>query len=198
MKPVIEKLLACTRRIARLYEEQVEDLDKAFEWYGKLFLEVPTERAVQEQLLRLAPKLGKWKELGALLEEYLYDELSDRPEVLSIVRLAAELFDGRLGDRDTARKFYRRYIEALASDPKEGPRAITLFERALEQWEAWEELVELVDDLIERHEMFLDRGEVDLLRGIECLGFETFEVGVREDRCLDAVSFPDSVVDGAR
>jgi len=122
---------ACTRRIARLYEEQVEDLDRAFAWYGKLFLEVPTERAVQEQLLRLAPRLDKWKELGALLEEYLYDEMSDRPEVLAIVRLAAEIFDDRLGDKDTARKFYRRTIDALASDAKEGPKAVAHFERAL-------------------------------------------------------------------
>ncbi|MEO8213414.1 MAG: hypothetical protein ABI560_09480, partial [Myxococcales bacterium] len=36
--------LALTKRIARLYEEQLEDYDSALKWYGKVFQENPTER----------------------------------------------------------------------------------------------------------------------------------------------------------
>ena len=43
-----------TRKIARLYEEQLEDLDQAFEWYGKLFVEQPGEKKVRDILTRLA------------------------------------------------------------------------------------------------------------------------------------------------
>ncbi|MCG5055631.1 MAG: hypothetical protein KA712_21960 [Myxococcales bacterium] len=137
-----------TRRIARVYEENVEDLGKAFEWYGKLFLEVPTERAVQEQLLRLAPKLDRWRELATLLDDYLYDELSEAPEVLANVKLAAEIWDKHLEDRDAARKHYRRYLDAQPGNAK----AVTLFEQALERWEAWGDLLDLIDDEITRAE----------------------------------------------
>jgi golgin subfamily B member 1 len=131
-----------TRRIARLFEEQIEDLTQAFEWYGKLFAEVPSDKAVQEQLLRLAPKLDKWPRLAEIIEDYLYDESSDTDEVLSVVRLAAWIQDERLADRDAARKHYRRNLDALPDDPA----AVTLFEKALERWEAWEELRDLIDD----------------------------------------------------
>ncbi len=50
--------VAWTKRIARLYEEQLEDYDNALRWYGKVFQEAPTEHQSSEQLLRLAGKLG--------------------------------------------------------------------------------------------------------------------------------------------
>jgi len=39
-------------------QEQIEDLDEAFNWYGRVFQEKATERTALEQLLRLAPKLA--------------------------------------------------------------------------------------------------------------------------------------------
>ena len=135
-----------TRRIARIYEENVEDLGKAFEWYGKLFTEVPSERPVQEQLLRLAPKLDKWRDLANLLDDYLYDEMSERPEVLAIVKLAAEIWDVRLDDRDAAKKHYRRYLDAQPGEPK----AVQLYEQALERWQAWGDLLDLIEEEVAR------------------------------------------------
>ncbi|MDX2022314.1 MAG: hypothetical protein SF187_18910 [Deltaproteobacteria bacterium] len=135
-----------TRRIARIYEENVEDLGKAFEWYGKLFTEVPAERPVQEQLLRLAPKLDKWRDLANLLDDYLYDEMSESPEVLAIVKLAAEVWDMRLGDQDAAKKHYRRYLDAQPGEPK----AVALYEQALERWQQWGDLLDLIEEEIAR------------------------------------------------
>ena len=54
--------LAWTKRIARLYEEQLEDFDSALRWYGKVFQEAPTERQATEPLLRLADKLDRWQD----------------------------------------------------------------------------------------------------------------------------------------
>jgi len=65
-----EQRLTWTKRIAQVYEEQIEDLDEAFNWYGRVFQEKATERAALEQLLRLAPKLGRWRDLGKLLDEF--------------------------------------------------------------------------------------------------------------------------------
>ncbi len=134
--------VAWTKRIARLYEEQLEDFDSALRWYGKVFQEAPTERQSAEPLLRLADKLGRWQDVGALFAGYVADELGEDPTVLEVVRRTAEIFDHRLDDHDEARKHYRRLFEALPED-----RAVAqLYEGALERWEAWQDLRELIDE----------------------------------------------------
>ena len=91
--------LGWTKRIARLYEEQLEDFDSALRWYGKVFQEAPTERQATEPLLRLADKLDRWQDAASLLASYLDNELNEEPAVLDIVRRTAEIFDLRLGER---------------------------------------------------------------------------------------------------
>ena len=134
--------LAWTQRIAQIYEEQIEDLDEAFNWYGRVFQERPTDTAAQEQLLRLAPKQNRWRDLGRLLDGYLDNELGNSDEVLKLVRIAIRVYDQELDDRDDARRHYRRYLEALPGDRMPS----RLFEEALERWEAWGELRDLLDD----------------------------------------------------
>jgi tetratricopeptide (TPR) repeat protein len=134
--------MAWTQRIAQVYEEQIEDLDEAFNWYGRVFQEKPTDTAAQEQLLRLAPKQNRWRDLGRLLDDYLDNELGNTDEVLNLVRIAIRVYDQELGDHDNARRHYRRYLEALPGDRT----ASRLFEDALERWEAWGELRDLLDD----------------------------------------------------
>ena len=134
--------VAWTKRIARLYEEQLEDYDNALRWYGKVFQEAPTDHQSSEQLLRLAGKLDRWKDVGHLFADYLSSELGEGPEVVDITRRAAEIFDLRLGDRDEARKYYRRLHETRPDDRE----AALVFENALERWESWLELRELVDE----------------------------------------------------
>src|SRR4029077_12787769 len=99
--------LSWTKRIARLYEEQLEDYDSALRWYGKVFQEAPTERLSLEQLLRLAGKLGRWQDAAGLLSGYLDGEMGEEPAVLEIVRRTAEIFDHELSQRPEAEKLYR-------------------------------------------------------------------------------------------
>ncbi|MES1204849.1 MAG: hypothetical protein ABUS79_02825, partial [Pseudomonadota bacterium] len=133
--------LALTKRIARLYEEQLDDYDSALKWYGRVFQENPGERFNLEQLLRLARKLDRWREVGTLLSDTLAGTLEDSPAVLEIVKRAAEIFDHRLDSRVEAREFYRRLYEAKPDDGE----AAALFEEALQRWESWLELRELLD-----------------------------------------------------
>ena len=137
-----EMRLAWTQRIAQVYEEQIEDLDEAFNWYSRVFQEKPTDTAAQEQLLRLAPTQNRWRDMGRLLDEYLEGELANTDEVLALVRTAFRVYDLELGDRDKARKHYRRYVEALPGDRA----ASRLYEEALERWEAWGELRDQLDE----------------------------------------------------
>ena len=142
-----QRRLALTQRIARVYEEQIEDLEAAFRWYGRLFRETPLERSAQEQLLRLAPKLDRWRDVADWFGRYLDEEYGNSDEVLDLVRLAATVADERLGDRDMARKYYRRYVDAQPGDAA----AARLYEAALERWEAWDELRDLLEEHASRH-----------------------------------------------
>jgi tetratricopeptide (TPR) repeat protein len=137
-----ERRLALTQRIARVYEEQIEDLEAAFRWYGRLFRETPLERSAQEQLLRLAPKLDRWRDVAGWFARTLDEEASNSDEVLELVRLAATVADERLGDKEMARKYYRRYVEAQPGDAK----AVKLYEDALMRWEAWDELRDVLEE----------------------------------------------------
>jgi len=153
-----EQRLTWTKRIAQIYEEQIEDLDEAFSWYGRVFQEKATDRSAQERLLRLAPKLGRWRDVGKLLDEFLENEMSNPDEVLALVRVAIRVYDQELGDREIARRHYRRYLEA-----QPGNRAAAeIFEEALERWEAWAELRDLLDEQVRLVESPAERA--DLLR----------------------------------
>jgi tetratricopeptide (TPR) repeat protein len=134
--------LAWTQRIAQVYEEQIEDLDEAFNWYGRVFKERPTDHGAQEQLVRLAPKQNRWRDLGRLLDEYLDDESANSDDVLALVRIAIRVYDQELGDHDSARRYYRRYLEALPGTRS----ASAIYEEALVRWEAWRELRDLLDE----------------------------------------------------
>ena len=134
--------LALTKRIARLYEEQLDDYDNALRWYGRVFHENPSDRQNLEQLLRLAGKLNHWQEVGAQLSDYLASVVDETPAVLDVVRRAAEIFDQRLGNRTEARLLYRRLFQAKPEDPE----VAALFEGALERWGEWLELRELLDE----------------------------------------------------
>ena len=107
--------LAWTKRIARLYEEQLEDFDSALRWYGKVFQEAPTERQATEPLLRLADKLDRWQDAASLLASYLDGELNEEPAVLDIVRRTAEIFDLASGRA-------RRGAEVLPPPVRRAPR----------------------------------------------------------------------------
>ncbi|HEY4186369.1 MAG TPA: tetratricopeptide repeat protein [Polyangia bacterium] len=134
--------LALTKRIARLYEEQIEDYDSALKWYGKVFQENPSERINLDQLVRIGGRQNRWQDVAMLLSDTLSGSLEDSPALLEVARRAAEIFDVKLNNQAEARQLYRRLYEARPGDHE----IARLFEDALERWEAWQELRELLDD----------------------------------------------------
>jgi tetratricopeptide (TPR) repeat protein len=91
--------------IARLYEEELDDPEKAFEWLAQAWRDLRANdaslsRDAFERLLGLAQRHRLWPQLA---EHYLgrgRDALSagDGDEALSTLRSAAEVFDDRLED----------------------------------------------------------------------------------------------------
>lgn len=158
-----DKRLALTRRIARLYEEQLEDLDGAFRWYGKVFREDPDERATRDQLVRLATVLERWDGLANIYQELLDDETGDRPAVLEVARSLGDIYDRRLGDVERARAAYRRVLQANPQDRDTFERLEAMLARGT-RWfaliEAYEEALEAAVDDGRRKELHYKVAEV--------------------------------------
>ena len=134
-----------TLKVARLYEEQLEDLEQAFKWYGKVFREDPAERAIRDQLVRLAGILDQWIELAKIYQGLLDDVMEDSPAMLDVARLAADLYDKRLADVERARACYRRVLLAEPTDAQSFAR----LEQMLVTHARWMALVEAYQDAIE-------------------------------------------------
>ncbi len=148
--------LGLTRRIARLYEEQLEDLEGAFRWYGKVFREDPDDRAIRDQLVRLATILERWDGLANVYQEFLDDENGERPAVLEVARSLGDIYDRRLGDVERARTAYRRVLQATPEDRETFDKLETMLTRGA-RWfslvESYEEALEATLDEARRKEL---------------------------------------------
>jgi tetratricopeptide (TPR) repeat protein len=101
-------------RIAQIHEEQLEDLEQAFNGFARVFREQPFNRYVRDQLARLANVLERGAAFAELLETWLRDDAAgdEREEVLQIVREAADLWARGLKVYDRAVPLYRRLLDA--------------------------------------------------------------------------------------
>lgn len=145
-----------TRYIARLYEEQLEDLEEAFRWYGRVFRESPTDLSVCDQLNRLAIILQDWKGLTDVYQEYVDDEPGDGPELQAIALALADTYDRRMNEVDRALAAYRRVLRARPDDLDTFTRLESMLTRA-ERWYALVETYEqaIADTLDERRRVDL-------------------------------------------
>src|SRR5262249_30352393 len=135
--------LTLSRRIARIYEEQLEDLEGAFVWYGKVFRLDPGDRAIRDQLSRLANVLEAWPRLADVYEEYL-KEGEDENFRAEVLRLLAMVYELRMGNVDGA---YRSYLRLYEMEPEE--ETFRALEALLTRAQRPSELDELYRDTIE-------------------------------------------------
>ncbi|HEY2747131.1 MAG TPA: hypothetical protein VGL86_21055, partial [Polyangia bacterium] len=131
--------LVLVKRIARLYEEQLEDLDGAFTWYAKVFREEPSDRPTRDQLARLAGVLDNWMRLADVYEGYVSDEGPESPDGVEVLRTLAAIYHGRLEDVDRAKAAYQRLLELDANDEA----AFFNLEQLLARAKRWPDLLEV-------------------------------------------------------
>jgi tetratricopeptide (TPR) repeat protein len=149
--------LQLTRRIARLHEDQLEDLEGAFRWYGKVFREDPEDRQTRDQLHRLATILDSWGALANVYQEYLEDNPGDAPAARDVARSLADLADRRLDDVERARGAFRRLLQLDPADATAFAQLEAMLTRA-QRWfaliEAYEEALEATLDPSRRIDLF--------------------------------------------
>jgi tetratricopeptide (TPR) repeat protein len=139
-----DERLALTRYIARLYEDQLEDLEGALRWCGRVFRETPGDVDVREQLARLAAILDRWEDLANIFQSYLDDESGDTPEVASVARMLGDIYNDRLGEVDRGQTAYRRVLQVRPDDLDTFERLEDMLRRA----ERWPTLIEVYDEAI--------------------------------------------------
>ncbi|MBK8236387.1 MAG: tetratricopeptide repeat protein [Deltaproteobacteria bacterium] len=157
-------------RIAQIEEEQLEDLDRAFESYTRLFREQPENRYVRDQLARLAGVLGETPRYAELLTGHVDEHRDDDgDDNLAIVREAAELWAGTLRQPLRAVPLLQRLFDAR---PEQG-HVFGQLEVALTQGEAWRDLADLYWREVDRNP--LEERQLELLRKLATLAQELLE-----------------------
>jgi tetratricopeptide (TPR) repeat protein len=139
-----EERLALTRYIARLHEDQLEDLEGAMRWCGRVFRETPGDVDVREQLARLAAILDRWEELAGVFQAYLDDESGEPPELASVARMLGDIYNDRLADVERGQIAYRRVLQVRPDDLDTFERLEDMLRRA----ERWTTLIEVYEEAI--------------------------------------------------
>jgi len=127
-------------RIATIYEEQLEDLDKAFDGYARVFKEQPSNSYVRDQLSRLSNVLARGEDYAQILTTYVEQDAAgeESDDVLAVVKDAAQLWAGSLRNYAKAYPLYRRLLDARSDNRQ----VFTSMEQALIAGEMWKELAD--------------------------------------------------------
>ncbi|HVI01205.1 MAG TPA: hypothetical protein VM869_20955 [Enhygromyxa sp.] len=126
-------------RMARMQEEQLEDLDKAFDAYARVFKEDPTNTRVRDHLSRLANVLATTDRYAEILTEHTQQNPEDNNDsMLEIVHEAAKLWAGSLRQPAKSVPLYQRLLEARPDDRS----VFSELESALSMGEMWRELAD--------------------------------------------------------
>ncbi|MBK8482366.1 MAG: hypothetical protein IPL40_14575 [Proteobacteria bacterium] len=124
-------------RLARLWEDRLDDPRSAFAWYGKAHWEDPEHQEAQEELLRLAALLDRWPEAVAVLTQPLDEGRVDAAAGRALALLVGRLYDERLYQWQAAAACFERVLSRDAGDEE----AFGLLERLLMRHERWQELL---------------------------------------------------------
>lgn len=172
-----DERLQLSRYIARLHEDQLDDLEGSFHWYGRVFKESPKEPGLRSQLVRLAGVLDSWSDLANIYQDYLDDHPGDDEDAREIALALADLCDTRLNEVERAHEAYRRVLQMTPTDHQTFARLEAMLTRA-QRWfalvEDYQEAIQVTLEDDRRLELYRRMAQVneerlsDVARAIEC------------------------------
>ncbi|MBU1220068.1 tetratricopeptide repeat protein [Myxococcota bacterium] len=136
-----------TERVARIYERQLNDFEKAIEWYRRLLdAEDDTEYQARaaSSLIDLYSMHSEWIEIIDLHNRQL-TWVSDETERKNIFRRIALLQEDMLDSPDDAAKTHSRLLEEFPDDREALERLEIIYSRI----EKWAELVDVLSRKVE-------------------------------------------------
>jgi tetratricopeptide (TPR) repeat protein len=137
--------LTHTQRIARLYEEELRDVDQAIAWHEKAIVLDPTSLSSLQALSLLYRIRGAWPKLIEMcLQEARYT--TDAQRRADSHARAAEIYETRLDVIDDAIDHYHRALNAMPDHPT----AFKALARLLSDVNKPKELVQLYENALDR------------------------------------------------
>ncbi len=137
--------LTFTQRIARLYEEELRDVDQAITWHERAVELNPTSLSSLQALSLLYRVRGAWPKLiDMCLQEARYT--TDAQRRADSHARAAEIYETRLDAIDDAVDHYRRALNAMPNHPT----AFKALARLLSDVHEPKELIQLYENALDR------------------------------------------------
>ncbi len=128
-------------RIARLYEDALENHGNAFDTYARALTLDNGNEATLQNLERLAMVVNRWPQVASLYDAEL-EKLTDAPDRFVELGLRlAQIYEVQLEDVDNAIARYRRVMEV---DP-ENQSAVRSLDRLYLQTNRWRELASILE-----------------------------------------------------
>lgn len=132
--------------MGEIYELQMEDLEKAFDTYARLFRDDVEDPRPRELLSRLADVLDQWPKLAEIYAEALADVLADTEGTAELAFVLGQIYDERCGAPEKARDAFRR---VLAFDP-DRTSAFRALEGLFQRTGAWRDQLDLYREAADR------------------------------------------------
>lgn len=137
--------LTFTQRIARLYEEELRDVDQATAWHEKAIALDPTSLSSLQALSLLYRVRGAWPKLiDMCLQEARYT--TDAQRRADSHARAAEIYETKLDAVDDAIEHYQRSLNAMPDHPT----AFKALSRLLADVHKPKELIQLYENALDR------------------------------------------------
>jgi tetratricopeptide (TPR) repeat protein len=128
-------------RIARLYEDALDNHASAFETYARALVVDDGNEDTLQNLERLAMVVNRWPEVAALYDAEL-DRLAENPaRFVELGLRTAQIFEAQLDDVDNAILRFRRVADAEA----ENQTAIRALDRLFLQTDRWADLAKVLE-----------------------------------------------------
>ncbi len=147
------KLLA---KLSNIYQEKLQDPEKAFEGFARVFIDDCRNEAALEELEKLAGELGAWKELAEVYENAGTAAEEDDESTTLFIK-AARLYEDILAFQEDSIRAYRKVLDR----DRNNMTAIGALEGLCRKTERWEELrdiylqrIELTEDIAEKKELY--------------------------------------------
>ncbi|HEU4412622.1 MAG TPA: tetratricopeptide repeat protein [Polyangiaceae bacterium] len=101
------------KRLARVFEEELDDVTNAEETYRYVLSADPLEPESLANLDRICLSLGKWADLAAVLEQRVQVPGQEPVDLVDLYARLGEVYEARLDQVDDAIRAYRRIFDEL-------------------------------------------------------------------------------------
>jgi tetratricopeptide (TPR) repeat protein len=135
--PVVQAHIG--RHLARVFEEELVDVEKAEETYRYVLTVAPGEQFALENLDRIYLGLEQWSELAGILEQRAATA-EEPPRKIELYQRLGRVYEEHLDQTEPALRAYRLIFDDLEPSDAEATAALVRIYQKREEWERLEEV----------------------------------------------------------